>query len=131
VHHTVVSSALLLYLLAPMVVVWVYHLAQRRYAEAGEKKRTASLLFALVFVGLWVASYALRQFNADDVFLIPVFFLAFTVISWRRKDFFPFRFSCAQCGKPLSLQKILFYDSNACDACDPPARKSMQGGGMP
>jgi hypothetical protein len=125
VARTAVSRFLIMYILVPLLAVWAYHLVQRRYAEVGERKRLASMLVAVLIIGLWAVSYFFLRFNVDDLYLIPVFLLAVALAVWQRKLFFPYRLSCATCRAPLPLKKILFFDSNACDACDPP--KSSEG----
>jgi hypothetical protein len=127
--HTAVSRFLLLYILAPIVVIWIYHLAQRTYLRVGEKKRTATLMFTLVLIGIWITAYIFRRFSIDDVFLIFVFALAAAAVYWQRRLLLPYRFHCYHCGKPLVLKRILFIDSNACESCDP--RKGDQGGVIP
>jgi hypothetical protein len=119
--HSTVSGILRFVLLAPIAVLWAYHLSQRRYdEEIGGKKRMATLMLTVFLLGLWVLTFLFWRLGIDDVFLIPICFLAAAVLYWRRKALFPYRLACARCGKSLPLKKILFFDSNACDTCDPP-----------
>jgi hypothetical protein len=111
-----------MFMLVPMLAVWVYHLAHRKYPQVGDKKRLASMMVTVLFMGLWVVSYCFIRFEIDDVFLIPAFLAVAALAVWQKKLFFPFRISCASCRAPLPLKKILFFDSNACDACDPPPK---------
>lgn len=123
--RTAVSRFLMMYILVPLLAIWAYHLVQRKYAEVGERKRLASMLAAVLILGFWAVSYFFLRFKVDDLYLIPVFLLASALAVWQRKLFFPYRLSCAACRAPLSLKRILFFDSNACDACDP--QKSIEG----
>jgi len=116
-----------MYLLAPLVLLWVYHLAQRRYAEVGDRKRMASLLLTVALLVLWVCIYIFSRYAIDDVFLIPVVSLAVALVAWQRARFLPYRFSCAQCGVSLPLQRVLFIDSNLCASCDVDSKKSTEG----
>jgi hypothetical protein len=113
----------MVYILVPLLAVWAYHLMQRKYAEVGRNKRLASMLVAVLIIGLWAVSYFFLRFKVGDAYLIPVFVLAAALAVWQRKLFFPYRLSCAVCRANLPIAKILFFDSNACDACDPPKPK--------
>ncbi len=117
--NNALSQFLLIALLVPTVILWAYHLALRGYLEVGEKKRYASLFLTIVLLALWLTAYLLRRFGIDDLLLIPAFAVAIAVVIWKRGTFVPYRFSCAQCGKPLSVKRILFHDSGKCDTCDP------------
>jgi hypothetical protein len=123
VAHTAISRFLTQYMLVPMVAIWVYHLAQRKYAQGGERKRLASMTITVLIMGLWIISYLFLRFKVEDLFLLLVFLPAAGLTVWQKKLFFPFRLTCAACRAPLPLRKILFLDSNACDACDPPKHK--------
>ncbi len=118
--HTAVSRFLNLYILVPLLAIWAYHLMQRRYAEVVGKKRLATMLITALILGFWAVSYFFLRFRVDDLYLIPVFLLVSALAVWQRKLFFPYRLTCAVCRARLPLKKILFFDSNACDACDPP-----------
>lgn len=117
------STFLLRILLVPIVAVWVYHLFQRRYRERGTRKRNASLYFTLVLVGAWVLVYFLSRSPLEDLFLVPIAFVALVVLIWQKNIIFPHRLHCARCGQPLSVARILFYDSNTCETCEPPLKE--------
>lgn len=121
--HTAVARFLMKFMLAPIVVVWAFHLAQRKYPWVGEGKRMATMLISVLILALWAVFYCFITFQIDDVFLIPAFLAAAAVAGWKRKAFFPYRLGCVSCRAPLPIKKILFFDSNACDACDPPKPK--------
>ncbi len=112
-----------MYILVPLLAVWAYHLGLRKYAEVGKRKRMASLLAAVLLIVIWGVSYFFLQYGVEDLWLVPVFALAAALFFWQRKRFFPYRLRCASCGAPLPFAKILFFDSNACNACDPPKPK--------
>ncbi len=126
--HIVVSRILLIALLPPIVLIWLYHLAQRGYAGVGEKKRTASLLLTIVLLAIYAGSYFMNRFAIDDLLLIPLFALAAAFIVWKREALLLYRLTCAQCGKPLALKRILFFDSGLCEVCDPIKK---EGGATP
>jgi hypothetical protein len=118
VEHTVISQFLLRALLVPIVLLWGYHLAQRRFIEQGPRKRSASLQITLLFIGVWIAAYLLRRFRVDDVFLFPVLAAAAIAVVAGRRSMFPYRIRCARCRTPLPLKRILFVDSPGCEACE-------------
>ncbi len=58
-------------------------------------------------------------FRLPDLLLIPfTAALAAVGIVFRRRVF-PFRLRCVQCRQLLSSKRMLFFDSNACERCDP------------
>ena len=116
-EHTVISQFLLRALLVPIIILWGYHLAQRRFIAEGPRKRSATLLLTVLTIGVWVAAFGLRRFKIDDVFLFPVLAVAAIVTVAGRKSMFPFRARCARCHAPLPLKRILFVDSPACEVC--------------
>lgn len=118
--HTAISSLLLKILLVPMVGLWAFHLYQRRFKRAGERKRIATLSLTLVVILAWVAAWAFAKYGVDDVWLIAVAVAAVVVVIWQRRLVFPYRLRCVKCGRPLGLQRVLSWDSNTCEACEPP-----------
>jgi hypothetical protein len=126
VGPTAVSSELLNVLLVPIVALWVLHLYQRRFKDAGARKRSATLALTLVVIGAWGAAWLFRQFAVPDVWLVAVAGAAAAVIAWQRRLMLPFRTRCAKCGKAIPVERVLGLDSNTCEACEPPA-SSNQG----
>ncbi|HUI72444.1 MAG TPA: hypothetical protein VL354_18135 [Spirochaetia bacterium] len=119
----VVSTFLTRYLLVPIVALWVYHLLQRRYVEAGSRKRNATLYLTVVLLGVWVLCWLLSRFALQDLYLIPIAFFAIVLLAWQRRVIFPYRLRCVSCGLPLSASRVLFFDSNACERCEPSRRE--------
>ncbi len=116
---TGVSVFLQRYLLVPIVLVWVYHLSQRRSREAGIVKRSATLYFTLVLLAVWALAWLLSTFSLPDLYLVPVAFFTIVLLVWQRKAIFPYRLRCARCGRPLSASRVFFLDSNTCETCEP------------
>jgi 8-oxo-dGTP diphosphatase len=121
VEHTLISSLLQKILLAPMVALWLFHLYQRRFKEAGTRKRIATLSLTMVLIFAWVTAWVFARYGIGDTWLLLVAVLAVAVIIWQRRLMVPYRLSCAQCGKPLSVTRIFSHDSNKCEACEPAA----------
>ena len=108
-------------LLVPMVALWAFHLYQRRFRDAGTRKRIATLSLTMVIIGAWIAAWLFARYGIADKWLIAVAALAIAVVIWQRRLMLPFRRLCARCGKPLSLTRMFSWDSNTCEACEPAA----------
>jgi hypothetical protein len=118
---TTISSLLLKILLIPMVALWAFHLYQRKFKEAGTRKRIATLSLTMVIIGAWVASWLFSRYGVSDDWLIAVAALALAVVIWQRRLVLPYRRRCVRCGTPLTLNRMFSWDSNTCEACEPPA----------
>jgi hypothetical protein len=120
VAQTAISSLLLKILLIPMIGLWAFHLYQRRFKEAATRKRIATLSLTLVLILAWGAAWVFSRYGVADVYLAIVAVLAVALVIWQRKLVLPYRLHCVQCGKPLTMTRILSRDSNKCEVCDPP-----------
>ncbi len=114
-----ISASLTRYLLVPIVALWLFHLFQRRYHDQGVAKRKSTLYLTVALLCVWGLAYLLARFSLDDLYLVPIAFFAFVVLAWQRRAVFPYRLRCVRCGLPLSLSRIVFYDSNTCRTCEP------------
>ena len=111
-------EALKIALLVPVVVVWAFHLYQRKLSEeVGGKKRVATLAVTVILLGVWAAAFLFGRLGLDWVFMIPVVMIAAGVVYVWRKTLFPYRLTCVKCGARLGVKEILFLDSNTCAAC--------------
>ena len=120
-QNTAVSALLLKILLVPMVALWAFHLFQRKFKEAAVRKRIATLSLTAVIIGAWGAAWLFSRYGVDDIYLAAVAVAAAAVVLWQRRLMLPYRARCTKCGKPLSVTRMLSFDSNACQACEPPA----------
>jgi 8-oxo-dGTP diphosphatase len=108
-----------------LLAVLALNLFQRRYQKTSQRKRFATLYLAMLVLAWMVLVIVVVAFGWPDWLLIP-FTLALAGIGAAfHQHTFPFRFRCARCGKQLEARRILFFDSNACESCDP------QGGPPP
>jgi hypothetical protein len=128
VDHNAVSRALLAVLLVPILILWVYHLAQRRFREEGAAKRSASMQLTLLLIAVWIVAFGLRRYHVDDVFLLPAVVAAAIILIARRRVMLPYRARCVRCRAPLPLKTILFTDANACAACEPSVLSARKPG---
>lgn len=118
-NETLVARFLLKWMLVPVLLLWGYHLAQRRYAETVGAKRMATLFLTLVVLAAWLVVYAFLRLGVSDVWLLALAAAVAAVLVWQRRRLLPYRLRCAQCSRPLGLERILFRGDNRCEACAP------------
>jgi hypothetical protein len=120
--ETAVARFLLKWMLVPVLLLWGYHLAQRRYAATVGAKRIASLLVTLLVLAAWLVVYAFLRLGVSDIWLLALAAAVAAVAVWQRQRLFPYRLRCAQCARPLTLERILFRGDNLCEVCSPADR---------
>ena len=104
-------------LLALLVIVLGFNLVQRRHLNHGEKKRFASLGIAGLLLILVAGSAAVDRLRGSDwILLFPLAISGFLAYGYRHRLFL-FRRSCSECGRPLELKQVLFYDKSHCTLC--------------
>jgi hypothetical protein len=123
-EKTTISVLLQKILLVPIIALWVLHLSQRKFKDAGTHKRIATLSLTMVLIGGWVAAWIFSRYGVGDGWLVLVAAAAVAVVAWQRRLVLPFRGRCVSCGKPLSLTRVISWDSNKCEACEPPRKES-------
>ena len=109
-------SERILYLL---LAVLVLNMFQRRYQKHAQKKRFATLYIAILILALMVGTVLVVYLDLPDLLFLPLLAVLVLVGYRFRKQVFPFRLSCRLCGERLSGKRILFYDSNTCEKCEP------------
>jgi hypothetical protein len=117
--ETVVARFLLKWLLVPVLLLWGYHLAQRKYHRTVGAKRMATLLLTVLILAAWLVIYAFLRLGVSDSYLLALAAAVVGVAAWQRRRLFPYRLRCAQCSRPLGLERILFHGNNLCEACSP------------
>jgi hypothetical protein len=126
-----VARFILKWMLVPVALLWLYHLAQRRHAETAGAKRYATLYLTGLLLAAWVLVYAFLRLGIPDPWLALVAAAIVAVAAWQRRRVFPWRLGCAACAKPLDIGRILFRGDNRCAACAPPHDTGGEGGGAP
>jgi hypothetical protein len=96
---------------------------QRRFKEAAVRKRIATLSLTAVIIACWVAAWVFERYSIGDRWLAVVGAAAVALVIWQRKLMLPFRARCASCGKTMSITRMLSWDSNRCEACEPPRKE--------
>jgi hypothetical protein len=120
--ETVVARFLLKWMLVPVLLLWAYHLAQRRFSATVGPKRMATMLVTLLLLAAWVVIYVFIRLGLPDIYLPVVAAAVIAVAVWQRRSLFPYRARCVQCSRPLGIGRILFHGNNLCEACDPADR---------
>jgi hypothetical protein len=110
-------SERILYLLLAVLVLNIF---QRRYQKHARQKRFATLYISILILALMIGTALIVYLDLPDVLFLPLL-AVLVLIGYRfRKQVFPFRLNCRRCGGRLSGKRILFYDSNTCEKCEPP-----------
>lgn len=119
-ESTAISSLLQKILLVPIVGLWVFHMYQRRYKDAAIRKRLATLGLTAVLIGAWVFAWLFERCGVADRWLVVVAGAVVAVVIWQRKRLLPFHARCVRCGRRLTIGRMLSWDANTCEACEPP-----------
>lgn len=102
-----------------LLAVLGLNLYQRRYQKHSERKRFATLYLAVLVLAFMIGVIVVAHFRFPEWLLLPfAAALAAVAVGFRRHTF-PFRLKCAKCGRALSAKRVLCFDSNACELCDP------------
>jgi hypothetical protein len=107
------------YLFYLLLAVLALNLFQRRYQKYSAKKRFATLYLSMLVLAWMILIIIMVFFRLPDLLLIPFTAVLAAVGIVFRHQIFPFRLRCVQCRQPLSSKRLLFFDSNACERCDP------------
>jgi 8-oxo-dGTP diphosphatase len=102
-----------------LLAVLALNLFQRRYQKLSEKKRYATLYLAMLVLAWMILVIVVVAFHWPEWLLVPMTLALAAVGVVFRRHTFPFRFRCVRCGRGLDSKRVLFFDSNACELCDP------------
>lgn len=109
---------ILQYFLAALLIgVVILNLTQRKHLSHGERKRFATLYLAGLALVLYLTALLIKRYRVTPWLLLIVLAADTVVIIWQRNHF-PFKRKCIACGEPLTLKRILYFDSNLCESCD-------------
>jgi 8-oxo-dGTP diphosphatase len=100
-----------------LILVLLFNMSQRKHLEKGERKRYASLLFAVVIFTGFVGVITIRRFALPAATLAAVAGIMALLFVLLRARIFIFRLSCPSCGASFSLKQILYVDDPPCLAC--------------
>ena len=100
-----------------MITVIIFNLSLRKYKD-GQKKRFSLVLFAILFLLLYLALIIVDMNEAIPSWLEWValtFFLLSLVLL--RKKVWPWRRRCVKCHQKMSWDAVFGRDENLCDDC--------------
>ena len=100
-----------------MITVIIFNLSLRKYKD-GQKKRFSLVLFAILFLLLYLALIIIDMNEALPSWLEWValaFFLLSLVLL--RKKVWPWRRRCVKCHQKMSWDAVFGRDENLCDDC--------------
>jgi hypothetical protein len=109
-----------------LVAVLIFNMTQRSHAAHGEKKRMASLHWAMPFLIVYLSALLIRRSGASPALLAPAGVVAVAFVVLFREKLFVFRTRCVRCGRPLALKRVLYYDANQCSECAPDPRENIK-----
>ncbi len=100
-----------------LIGVLVLNLFQRKHIATGQRKRMATLFFALLILlsnvlFAVILSTGMPQWTAFIAVAIAVF-VGYAI----RTKLLVFKFKCPSCGARLDTTSLLFHDSNLCVSC--------------
>ncbi len=102
-----------------MMAVLIANLTQRKHVKHGNKKRMATLWVAGILLFLQVELVLIQHFKVSDLFLIPAFILALALFYPLRLRIFIFKTKCTECSTKMDYKRIIYWDNNLCDSCQP------------
>lgn len=99
-----------------MLFIILLNISQRKYPRT-EKKRKATILIAVDFLVVYTFIALSSIWNLPEWvgWIFPV--LGIVAIIIFRKQFWPFRLHCAECGAKLDYNRVIAYDENLCQEC--------------
>lgn len=99
----------------------ILNLMQRRHHKTCTKKRTSTLIWAvLVFVFYVAVIIVASNEKISDYFLILGLAIVAAAAYFLREKAWPYTIKCTSCGERKTFDRIVYYDSNMCEKCDPP-----------
>lgn len=103
-----------------MMAVLIANITQRKHVKHGEKKRLATLWTAGILLFFQIELVLIQHYKLSDYFIIPAIVALFVVVYFLRNKINVFKTKCVSCGAKLNYKRILYWDSNKCEICDPP-----------
>jgi len=97
----------------------VLNLVQRKHRERGSRKRTATLLQAILFFILYIGATVIREEGFEPKWIIVPLAVIAVALYFFRDKILPYKRNCVNCGAKLNMNQIFMYDANLCSNCDP------------
>lgn len=103
-----------------MMAVLILNITQRKHIKHGGKKRLATLWVAGIILFFQIELVLILHYKLPDYFIIPAVILFLTAIYMLRSKILIFKTKCVSCGAKLDYKRIIYWDNNQCNTCDPP-----------
>ncbi len=102
----------------------ILNIMQRRHHKHCVKKRTSTLIWAvMVFAFYVIVIVVASNEKISDYFLIAGVAGVGIALYFLREKALPYKIKCTSCGERMNFDRILYYDSNMCEKCDPPVEE--------
>lgn len=102
-----------------LLAVLLFNLSQRKHLAHGEAKRYSSLYLGGLLLGFYAATILFDKLHVPGAFLAVVFAVEGWLFYLFRRQILVVRVRCVECGARLPLERVLYWDSNKCELCDP------------
>jgi 8-oxo-dGTP diphosphatase len=100
-----------------IIGILLLNIMQRKHHPHVEKKRTATVMLAVLVLILNMFAALILQFELPQWTLIPALLVPITVGYLMRSKLLVFTLNCTECDERLSMNNVLYHDDNLCDAC--------------
>jgi 8-oxo-dGTP diphosphatase len=98
----------------------ILNIMQRRHHKHCVKKRTSTLIWAVMVFGFYVIVIVVAaNEKISDYFLILGLAAIIAAAYFLREKALPYKIKCTSCGERMNFDRIMYYDSNMCEKCDP------------
>lgn len=108
------------------MVILITNITQRKHIAHGERKRLATLWIAGLLLFFQVELVVIQHYKLNDYFIIPAFMIFAAAVYLLRRKILVFRLKCESCGTKLDYKRILYWDNNKCEVCDPPEEPAAE-----
>ena len=103
-----------------LFLAWlVLNLMQRKHRERGSRKRTATLIQAILIFIVYIGAMVIREEGLEPKWMMIPFAVVAVILYFFRDRIIPYKRNCVSCGARLNMNQILLFDANLCSNCDP------------
>ncbi len=96
----------------------VLNLMQRRYRDRGSRKRTATLIQAVMIFILYIGAMIIREEALPVKWIALPLGIIGGILYFFRNKVLPYKLKCVNCGKKLGFNEIFMIDANLCPDCN-------------
>lgn len=100
-----------------ILAVLFLNILQRKHHHKATKKRTATLIIAVLVLVLNMFLALIIQFELPQWLGVPSLIITLIIGYYFKDKIFIFKFRCAECGERLTFNDIFYNDDNLCESC--------------